>query len=140
MAIPFTQYISTDAPSTVMVSAIQKRGMDISNAAFSVTFYVTLQAFGSSIIATRPKLKLRVILNSGVSDQEILVSPTVKEGAVYRYKTKWPNPVTGTVSGTIDQCNITNLELLHGDLYFVVPKQPNQTPVGYFVDFDPSVD
>lgn len=137
-ANPYTQYVSTEAPQIMMISAIQKPGTDISSATFSITFHVAIHAFGSSVINNPLRFKLRSVLSSTNPlnpDLEILTDPVPKEGATYRYKLKGPGSIV-TASGSVYQNTITGLEWIHGDLHFVVPKQSHQVPVMNFVEFE----
>lgn len=133
---PYTQYVSVDEPNIKLVSAIQKSTM-INNISYSVTFHITVNAIGSASITESIKYRLRIHLSSSDSkqqDTQIIAEPAMKEGRVLcTYKTK--AGVVGSAQNTVDKNNIYPLEWIHGDLYFEIPKRPDQYPVSQFVEF-----
>jgi hypothetical protein len=134
MTTPYTQYISTNAPGVTMISAMQKQGAVINTTTHSITFYVSVVSTGDAEI-NRTRFTLRCVLCSANGNTEILVSPSSKEGATYRYKIKGQTAPTVS-NGTIDTNEINHLEWIHGDLHFVIPKNASQTVVMCFVEFE----
>lgn len=132
----FTQYISANTQGITMVSAEEKNTV-VNATSQNTIFHITMNAVDGASIETAMQFKLKVALYSNDTGDtvEIIVNSSQPEEGVFKYFYKKKNGEEGFSLRTVDKNDIFPLQLIHGDLYFSIPKTKQQKVVAHIVEF-----
>jgi hypothetical protein len=135
MTAQFADYISTEVPTTRILSSIQYKNFP-TNTYHGVIFYVTLVGSFPSLIEYMPKFKLRVTLlddDFNKRPQYQILSPKMREiPYVSSYLTLDDKRIE--VEKPLDKAFEMPVKSIEGMLYFEIPKTPTQVLACAYVD------